>query len=106
MPMVSAGAGIACQYTPGSARVGELKTEFFHGGKGLPLVYLHGLSRWFRWDTDHIGLALHRSVYAPILPGWKAGRLPPQITSVKDYAELILSFMDVEQLAKVDLVGH
>jgi pyruvate dehydrogenase E2 component (dihydrolipoamide acetyltransferase) len=106
MPMASTGAGVACQYTPGSARVGELKTEFFHGGKGTPLVYLHGLSRWTGWDTDHIGLALHRSVYAPMLPGWRAGRLPSQITSVQDYAKLMLAFMDVEQLEKADLVGH
>jgi hypothetical protein len=40
------------------------------------LLYLHGLSRWLGWDTDHIGMALHRSVYAPTLPGWKNGRLP------------------------------
>jgi pimeloyl-ACP methyl ester carboxylesterase len=106
MPMASTGAGVACQYTPGSARVGELKTEYLHGGKGMPLVYLHGLSRWTGWDTDHIGLALHRSVYAPMLPGWRAGRLPSQITSVTDYAKLMLAFMDVEQFDKADLVGH
>jgi pimeloyl-ACP methyl ester carboxylesterase len=106
MSTASTGAGVACQYTPGSVRVGELKTEYLHGGKGMPLVYLHGLSRWLGWDTDHIGMALHRSVYAPVLPGWKAVRLPAQITSVKDYARLILAFMDVEQLEKADLVGH
>jgi pimeloyl-ACP methyl ester carboxylesterase len=106
MLMASTGAGVACQYTPGSVRVGELKTEYLHGGKGMPLVYLHGLSRWLGWDTDHIGMALHRSVYAPMLPGWKAGHLPAQISSVQEYAKLMLAFMDVEQLDKADLVGH
>jgi len=106
MPAASAGAGIACQYTPGSARVGDLKIEFLHGGKGTPLLYLHGLSRWLGWDTDHIGMALHRAVYAPTLPGWKAGRLPAQIASVEDYARLMLAFMEVEKLGKAEVVGH
>jgi pimeloyl-ACP methyl ester carboxylesterase len=106
MPTASAGAGVACQFTPGSARVGELKTEFLHGGKGAPLLYLHGLSRPLGWDTDHIGLALHRAVYAPVLPGWKAGRLPTQITSVQDYARLMLAFMDAQKIERTDIVGH
>jgi pimeloyl-ACP methyl ester carboxylesterase len=106
MPTVSAGAGIACQYAPGSARVGELKIEFLHGGQGIPLLYLHGLSRWLGWDTDHIGMALHRTVYSPTLPGWKAGRLPSQIASVEGYARLMLAFMDAGQLPRTDVVGH
>jgi len=106
MLTASAGAGVACRYIPGSAMAGKLKTEFLQGGKGAPLVYLHGLSRPLGWDTDHIGLALHRSVYAPVLPGWKGGRLPPEISSVQDYARLMLAFMDAQQIKKADLVGH
>jgi pimeloyl-ACP methyl ester carboxylesterase len=104
--MVSSGAGVACQFSPASVRVGELKIEYLRGGKGAPLLYLHGLSRPLGWDTDHIGLALHRSVFAPVFPGWKAGRLPIQITSVKDYARLMLAFIDAEKMAKLDLIGH
>jgi pimeloyl-ACP methyl ester carboxylesterase len=106
MPTAFTGAGLACQYVPGSAKIGMLKTEFLKGGKGAPLLYLHGLSRPLGWDTDCIGLALCRSVYAPVLPGWKAGRLPPQITSVQDYAKLMLAFMDTQQIEQSDLVGH
>jgi pimeloyl-ACP methyl ester carboxylesterase len=104
--MASAGAGVACQFSPASVRIGELKIEYLHGGRGAPLLYLHGLSRPLGWDTDHIGLALHRSVFAPVFPGWKAGRLPTQITSVKDYARLMLVFIDGEKIAKLDLIGH
>jgi pimeloyl-ACP methyl ester carboxylesterase len=106
MPTISAGAGVACQYAPGSARVSELKIEFLRGGQGIPLLYLHGLSRWLGWDTDHIGLALHRTVYAPTLPGWKAGRLPAQIASVEDYARLMLTLLDTEKLERADIIGH
>jgi pimeloyl-ACP methyl ester carboxylesterase len=106
MPTALAGAGVACQYMPGSAQVGKLKTEFLKGGKGAPLLYLHGLSRPLGWDTDNIGLALHRSVYAPVLPGWRAGRLPPEIASVQDYARLMLAFMDAEKIQQADIVGH
>jgi pimeloyl-ACP methyl ester carboxylesterase len=106
MATVSAGAGDACQFSLGSIRIGELKTEFLHGGKGSPLLYLHGLSRPLGWDTDHIGLALLRHVYAPVLPGWKAGRFPPQIKSIQDYARLMLAFLDAEKIEKTDVVGH
>jgi pimeloyl-ACP methyl ester carboxylesterase len=106
MAIASAGAGVACQFSPRSVRVGDLKLEFLEGGRGSPLLYLHGLSRPLGWDTDHIGLALHRRVYAPVLPGWKAGRVPEQISSVEDYARLMLAFMDVEGVEKVDVVGH
>ncbi|MBV8357682.1 MAG: alpha/beta hydrolase [Deltaproteobacteria bacterium] len=106
MPTHLAGAGIACQFIPGSAQTGKLKTEFLKGGKGAPLLYLHGLSRPLGWDTDNIGLALHHSVYAPVLPGWKAGHLPPEIASVQDYARLMLAFMDAEKIEQADLVGH
>jgi pimeloyl-ACP methyl ester carboxylesterase len=106
MPAASVGAGVACQFSPGSVRIGELKTEFLQGGKGAPLVYIHGLSRPLGCDTDHIGLALHRHVYAPVLPGWKAGRLPPQVTSIQDYARLMLAFIDAEKIEKTGLVGH
>ena len=106
MSAASAGAGVARQFSPRSARVGELKTEFLQGGKGAPLLYLHGLSRPLGWDTDHIGLALHRRVYAPVLPGWKAGCLPSQVTSIQDYARLMLAFLEEEKIEKADLVGH
>jgi pimeloyl-ACP methyl ester carboxylesterase len=104
--MASAGAGVACQFSPASVRVGELKIEYLHGGRDATLLYLHGLSCPLGWDTEHIGLALHRSVFAPAFPGWKAGRLPTQITSVKDYARLMLAFIDKEKIAKMDLIGH
>ena len=106
MSSVPTGAGVACQFSLGSVRAGELKIEFLKGGKGAPLLYLHGLCRPLGWDTDCIGMALHRSVYAPVLPGWKAGRLPAQITSVRNYAHLMLAFMDIEGVAKADIVGH
>jgi pimeloyl-ACP methyl ester carboxylesterase len=106
MATASAGAGVACQFSPGSVRIGELKMEFLKGGRGTSLIYLHGLSRPLGWDTDHIGLALHRSAYAPLLPGWKAARLPEQITSIEAYARLLLAFMEAEGIEKTDVVGH
>lgn len=106
MTFHSGGAGVACQYSTGSVQTADLKTEFLRGGKGPPLLYMHGLGRWAAWDSDHIGLALRRSVYAPILPGWKARRLPPQITSVQDYARLMFAFLDAEGVERTDIVAN
>lgn len=106
MTLLTGGAGVACQYSTGSVQTGELKTEFLRGGKGAPLLYMHGLGRWSTWDSDHIGLALRRSVYAPILPGWKAKQLPAPISSVRDYAPLMLAFMDAEGIERADIIAH
>jgi pimeloyl-ACP methyl ester carboxylesterase len=100
------GAGYACQYKRRSTRVDALKLEYFVGGKGEPLIYLHGLGGWLAWDTDHIGLALTNTVYAPMLPGWKAGQIPAGITSVRNYARVITGFMDTVGVNRADIVGH
>jgi pimeloyl-ACP methyl ester carboxylesterase len=100
------GAGYACQYARRSIRAGDAKIEYFIGGKGEPLLYLHGLASWLAWDTDQIGLALTNMVYAPMLPGWKAGQIPRGVASVRDYARLIAAFMDAVAVKRADIVGH
>jgi pimeloyl-ACP methyl ester carboxylesterase len=42
---------------------------------------------------------------APILPGWKSGRLPARVTSMEEYARLLLDFIDSEKIETVDVVG-
>jgi pimeloyl-ACP methyl ester carboxylesterase len=102
----NAGAGFACQYTLESDHVSGLPVEYFKGGKGPPLLYMHGLGRWANWDSDHIGLALTHNVFAPTLPGWKSGQLPSAIKSVEDYAALMIEFLDHQKLDSVDIVAN
>src|SRR5712691_32392 len=100
------GAGDASQFTRNTVKVGDLTTAYFRGGRGQPLLYLHGLSGWGRWESYHMTLGLTNLVYAPQLPAWQDGQIPAGITSVRDYAQVMLQFLDAVGVNAVDLVGH
>src|SRR5207249_5601058 len=45
------GAGDASQFTRNTVKVGDLTIAYLKGGRGQPLLYLHGLSGWGRWES-------------------------------------------------------
>ena len=100
------GAGDASQFTRNTVKVGDLTIPYFKGGRGQPLLYLHGLSGWGRWESYHMTLGLTNLVYAPQLPGWQDGQVPASITSARDYARVMTQFLDAVGISTVDLVGH
>ncbi len=100
------GAGDASQFVRKTVNVGELTIAYLKGGRGEPLVYLHGLSGWGRWDSYHIALGITNMVYAVQLPGWQDGVVPSEINFVQDYAKIVIGLMDELGLKTVDLVGH
>ncbi len=100
------GAGYASQFTRNTVKVGDLTIPYFKGGRGQPLLYLHGLSGWGRWESYHITFGITNLVYAPQLPGWQDGQIPPGVTSVRDYARVMMQFLDAIGVGTVDLVGH
>ena len=100
------GVGYACQFVKKSLRLGEVRLEYLTGGKGPPLLYLHGLAAWNGWDTDHIALGLTNTVYAPILPGWKSGEFPPGVHRVTDYAAILRQLISALGADRIDLIGH
>jgi pimeloyl-ACP methyl ester carboxylesterase len=100
------GAGYASQFTRNTARVGELTISYLKGGRGRPLLYLHGLGGWGRWESHHLAMGVSHLVYAPQLPGWPDGQILPSVTSVSDYAGLMRQFLDAVEVNTVDLVGH
>jgi pimeloyl-ACP methyl ester carboxylesterase len=100
------GAGDASQFKRRSVRLGGLALNYFQGGLGAPLVYLHGMSGWGRWESYHIAFGITHMVYAPQLPGWQDGAVPAEVTAVADYAATVVRLMDELGLGKIDLVGH
>src|ERR1700730_16352724 len=100
------GAGDASQFRRHSARVGDLTISYLKGGRGKPLLYLHGLSGGGRWEAYHLALAISHMVYAPQLPGWPDGQLPASIKSVSDYARIMFEFLDAIEVETADLVAH
>jgi pimeloyl-ACP methyl ester carboxylesterase len=100
------GVGYASQFTRHTATVGDLTLAYFKGGHGRPLLYLHGLSGWGRWESYHMTFGVTHLVYAPRLPGWPEGPIPTEMTSVRDYAQVMARFLDTLGMHTVDLVGH
>ena len=100
------GAGDASQFTRNTAKIGGLTVSYLKGGRGQPLLYLHGLTGWGRWETYHMALGVTNLVYAPQLPGWPDGQIPARLASVWDYAQVMTQFLDVVKETRVDLVGH
>jgi pimeloyl-ACP methyl ester carboxylesterase len=100
------GAGYASQFTRNTAKVGELAIPYLKGGHGRPLLYLHGLGGWGRWESYHMAMGITNLVYAPQLPGWPDGQMPSGVTAVSEYAHLMRQFLDAVEVTTVDLVGH
>lgn len=100
------GAGHGSQFSRSSVKVGELTVQYLKGGQGKPLLYLHGIGGWGRWETHHLGMGVTNEVYAPQLPGWQTGKIPLAVSSVRDYAGIMLQFLDTLRIENVDLVGH
>jgi pimeloyl-ACP methyl ester carboxylesterase len=105
--MVSTGyAGHASQYKRESVRVGDLTVPYLKGGYGAPLLYLHGLGGWGQWERHVYALAVTNLVYMPQLPGWREGEAPEGISTVKDYARLMVDFLDALDIGQVVVAGH
>ncbi len=100
------GAGYGAQFSRHSTEVGGHTVQYLKGGQGPPLLYLHGIGGWGRWETYHIGMGVTNEVYAPHLLGWQEGRIPPSVHSVRDYAQVMVGLLDTLALDRVDLVGH
>ncbi len=74
-------------------------------GAGPPLVLVHGLGGSARsWDLVVDGLAAHREVVAPDLPGFGASPPLPE-TTVATLADALALFLAAQGLTRADLVG-
>lgn len=92
----------------------ELKTvnthhvpvQYYEGGKGEPLVFLHGAGGIMEGDPLFNKLAETHHVYAPLLPGYGASE---ECSELRDMLDFTLHTADVvEALGLKDpiLVGH
>jgi len=90
-------------------RAGQLSVPYLLGGYDgeiEPVVYLHGLGGAGKWEAYHMAMGTVALTYAPQLPGWRDGRPPTGMGSVRDYAAFVLTFLDAIGLDTVTLVGH
>lgn len=101
------GAGDGAIFTRHTAQVGDLSISYMKGGAQRdldPVLCLHGLGGVGKWESFHMALGTVTSTFLPVLPGWAEGQAA--VPSIRDYAEVMVQFMDTLELPRVTLVGH
>lgn len=103
------GAADGAIYTRQRLKVADFDISYLKGGYDggrPPVLYLHGLGGGGRWEAYHMALGTVALTFAPQLPGWPEGQPPASIRSVRDYASLMLEFLDTVGIDKAILMGH
>jgi pimeloyl-ACP methyl ester carboxylesterase len=75
------------------------------GGRGRPLLVLHGADEAGIWLRCLADLAARHDVIAPEHPGYGISDMPDWLDTVADLANFYLDFLDELDLTGVDLVG-
>src|SRR5580700_2177133 len=100
------GAADAAIYSRQLARTGGYDVPYLRGGRGSPLLYLHGLGGGGKWESYHMAFANDALVLAPQLPGWQESAPVAGLASIDDYARLVLSFLDEAGVEQATVAGH
>jgi pimeloyl-ACP methyl ester carboxylesterase len=82
------------------------KLSFARGGKGAPLVYLHGTDGLAEWPSLLDTLAERFDVIVPDHPGFGASETPQWIDDVADLAYIYLDAVAKLGLSGVHVVGQ
>jgi pimeloyl-ACP methyl ester carboxylesterase len=79
--------------------------KLMRGGKGAPLLALHGASGASAWLPFMAALAEGFDVIVPEHPGYGASDTPEWLDTIHDLAYFYLDFLDALELDRVHLVG-
>jgi pimeloyl-ACP methyl ester carboxylesterase len=86
--------------------VGGIKVHTLIGGRGDPLLVLHGAGGnrgWRRWMAR---LADRFTIYAPTHPGFGSSDAADWMAGIDDLARFYLWFLDVAGLGRAHVLGH
>jgi pimeloyl-ACP methyl ester carboxylesterase len=89
-----------------SVRDGMFNVTVRHGGRGEPLVYLHGAGGQPTWDPFMDMLAEDYTVYSPVHPGWPGSEGLDNLEDVIDMALFYLDLFDALGLNDINLIGN
>ena len=89
-----------------TVEINGCKLGFARGGKGPPLVYLHGTDGLSEWPALLDTLAESFDVIAPDHPGFGGSEAPAWIDDISDLAYCYLDAIEALGLSGVNIVGQ
>ena len=91
----------------GMIRLGDLDVHQTHGGRGKPVLFIHGLgsSGYMEWRFNRAPTAQHHHVYAPELPGFGRSEKPRARYGVPYFTRFVDSYMESRGLRKTTVVA-
>ena len=94
------------EWTEEKVRVGGTELAIIKGGKGKPLLLLHGELGWPGWTPWNSALAKERTLIAPIHPGFGKTAMADWIMNIRDLAGFYQRYVREQKLGPVDVLGH
>lgn len=87
--------------------LGSLHVHHMHGGRGTPVVFIHGLgsSGYMEWRHNLESVAPHHRVFAPDMPGYGKTDKPRAGYTITYFAHFIERYMEDRGLRSAVLVG-
>ena len=92
--------------TTETVRVADCSVNVMRGGKGAPLLFLHGAGGVSVWLPFMAALSERYDVIVPDHPGFGRSDTPDWLDQLSDLAYFYLDFIDALGLDQVHLVGH
>ena len=91
----------------GYTEVGSLRVHHTYGGRGTPVVFVHGLgsSGYMEWRQNLASVATRHRVLAPDLPGYGRSDKPRARYTIPYFARFIRRYMASRGLRSAALVG-
>ncbi|TAN33435.1 alpha/beta fold hydrolase [bacterium] len=91
----------------GMLEMGSIRVHHTYGGRGSPLLFIHGLgsSGYIEWRFNLAAAAARHRVYAPDLPGFGRSEKPRARYGIPYFTRFIVRYMEGRGLRSAAVVG-
>jgi pimeloyl-ACP methyl ester carboxylesterase len=105
--VIGSARGTQSSIHSGFIDIGSLRVHHMHGGRGSPVVFVHGLgsSSYMEWRYNLEPTGAKHRVFAPDLPGYGRTEKPRARYSIPYFARFVERYMEDRGLRSAALVG-